>query len=68
MPLISVKHASPLSDEQLSQLLAVLTETYVEVTGASSESVQVLIEHVPTDRWSVGGRSLRTRNAATNGS
>ena len=64
MPLIQVKHASPLSEEQISSLIADLTRTYVANTNAAPGSVHVLVEQVPDSRWGVGGQTLRDRNNA----
>ena len=67
MPLIQVKHASPLSEEQISSLIRDLTEAYVANSNAAAASVHVIVEQVPNTRWGVGGRSLRDRNTASNG-
>lgn len=61
MPLINVNHASPLTEQQLDELISRLTETYTAVTGAKAESVQVLVHAVPAERWGIGGQSLAAR-------
>lgn len=63
MPLIQVKHSSPLSEEQLASLIADLTDAYVRNSTASPASVQVLVENVPGARWGIGGQSLQVRNS-----
>ncbi|GAA4685588.1 tautomerase family protein [Gordonia humi] len=62
MPIINVKHASPLSAEQIDQLIASITEVYVSITNATASSVQVLIDQTPAERWGIGGQSLANRN------
>ncbi|WP_416377874.1 tautomerase family protein [Auritidibacter ignavus] len=61
MPLISVTHASAISDEQARKLIRSLTEAYATTTGANPTSIQVLITNVPADRWGIGGQTLTQR-------
>ncbi|CAM3177246.1 tautomerase family protein [Prescottella defluvii] len=63
MPLINVNHASDLTREQIEELMERLTDVYTSVTNSNPAAVHVLVQHVPTDRWSVGGESLARRNA-----
>jgi 4-oxalocrotonate tautomerase len=61
MPIIDVKYASQLTDDQLASLITGLTDSYATATGAPRESVQVLVTALPADRWGVGGQSLAER-------
>lgn len=63
MPIINVNHASPLTEQQIEALMEGLTEVYTSVTKSNPAAVHVLVQQVPTERWSVGGESLSKRNA-----
>lgn len=65
MPLIRVNHADPLSPEVIASLLQGVTDAYVTATGADPAKVQVLVERVPAENWSVGGTSLAARRAGS---
>ncbi|OYD61182.1 tautomerase family protein [Rhodococcus sp. OK302] len=63
MPLINVNHASSLTTEQIEALMVGLTDVYTSVTHSNPGAVHVLVQQVPSDRWSVGGESLSRRNS-----
>ncbi|TQM11542.1 tautomerase family protein [Pseudonocardia kunmingensis] len=63
MPIINIKHASPLTADQADELIASLTDVYASVTQAKPEAIHVLIERVSADRWGVNGRALVHKNA-----
>ncbi|MBW0113762.1 tautomerase family protein [Pseudonocardia abyssalis] len=63
MPIIAVTHASPLTPEQVEELVATLTDAYVSVAQAKAETVHVLVDRVDPQHWGVGGRTLARRNA-----
>ncbi|MDC3729203.1 MULTISPECIES: tautomerase family protein [Nocardiaceae] len=65
MPIIRVNHASPLTETQIEALMKELTDVYTSVTNSNPGAVHVLVEHVPADRWAVGGESLTARRSKT---
>jgi 4-oxalocrotonate tautomerase len=57
MPIVEIKMWPGRSREQKQQLVKKLTETVVEVLGASPNSVRVLIFEVPQEHWAIGGKT-----------
>ncbi|WP_417595906.1 2-hydroxymuconate tautomerase [Parasphingorhabdus sp.] len=61
MPLARISLIEGTSDEQRRQLIAKVTDAFVESVGAPRELVRVLIDELPASNWGVGGRSFNDR-------
>jgi 4-oxalocrotonate tautomerase len=57
MPLLQMTLVEGRSADVKRALIAELTDTVVRVTGASPESVRVILNEVPAAHWGVGGRA-----------
>lgn len=66
MPLVNIKVAGEVSEEQKTRLIAGATDLIVEVLGKSPAVTWVVIDEVRTENWGSGGISIaeRNRNAA----
>jgi len=63
MPLIQVHQTPGQTAEQKRELVRALTDTYVNATGASRESVWITIHETSRDDWAIGGQTLNARAA-----
>lgn len=55
MPYISVSMYPGRTQEQKRELVAKLTDAFVETCGGKREGVWVVINEVPAENWGVGG-------------
>ncbi|GAA1971026.1 hypothetical protein GCM10009738_55140 [Kitasatospora viridis] len=55
MPSVTIQQG-PRSVEQKRELIARITDAFVDTLQVPAESVQVWIQEVPTDSWGAGGK------------
>ncbi|MFE9427135.1 4-oxalocrotonate tautomerase DmpI [Kitasatospora sp. NPDC006697] len=55
MPIVTVQQG-PRSVEQKRELVARITDAFVDALQVPAEAVQVWIQEVPTDSWGAGGK------------
>jgi 4-oxalocrotonate tautomerase len=55
MPYISVSMYPGRTQEQKRELVAKVTDAFVETCGGNREGVWVVINEVPAENWGVGG-------------
>ncbi|MFS0644739.1 2-hydroxymuconate tautomerase [Siminovitchia sp. 179-K 8D1 HS] len=56
MPLVTIKMFEGRTDEQKKALVEKVTEAVAETTGASTESVTIVIEEMTRNHYAVGGK------------
>ncbi len=54
MPVVEVKMWKGRTEEQIKDIIKGITEVFVN-QGSKPETVRVLIQEYPKDRWGVGG-------------
>ncbi|KAB1662496.1 hypothetical protein F8O01_00680 [Pseudoclavibacter chungangensis] len=64
MPFIDVTLAKGRSPETLRAIQTALHDAMVEVGGADSNAVTVVLREVEHDMWATGDRTIAERNAA----
>ncbi|CRK58487.1 hypothetical protein [Alloactinosynnema sp. L-07] len=55
MPLISVSMYPGRTPEQKAELVAKLTDAFVETCGGTRDGVWVMVNEVAPENWAVGG-------------
>lgn len=55
MPILHLTTWPGLGDEKSQQLVAALTRTLHEISGAPLDRITVYISEIPTSRWAEGG-------------
>lgn len=56
MPLVTIKMFEGRTEEQKKALVEKVTEAVTETTGASTESVTIVIEEMTKNHYAVGGK------------
>jgi 4-oxalocrotonate tautomerase len=56
MPMIHVELMAGRTEDQLKNMVVAITDAMVGTTGATRESIQVVIEEVEPTRWAAAGR------------
>ena len=64
MPLVNIKVAGEVTEEQKAKLIAGATDLIVDVLGKSPAVTWVVIDEVRTENWGTGGISIAERNKA----
>ena len=55
MPVVEVKMWKGRTEEQIKEIITGITDIFVK-QGTKPESVRVLIQEYPKDRWGMGGK------------
>lgn len=64
MPLIDVRLIEGRPEEVIRDLIEAVTSSVETSLGVPRESIRVLVEEVPPERWSVGGKTIAERRDA----
>lgn len=67
MPLVNIKVAGEVTEEQKTKLIAGATELIADVLGKSPAVTWVVIDEVRTENWGTGGISIAERNRGAAG-